>query len=248
MHDKEPLTLKDRLKPYYLGLSRLIFPRIFCPVCGERLTEGEICDKCMASLPKYRRCEGCGSFLHPTSYYCNTCSKMDKLCFKRNISAFPYEGEFCRSIVRLKYKDKKYLRYAFSQILAEQIRSEYADIAFELALPVPTPPLRLKQRGYNQVELYARLTAEELHIPFSDSALYTIRENPSLVGKKRTERLQAVKGAFAADEAQVKGKTVLLFDDVFTSGATLNACSKALKMAGAAEVYGAVLAGHWTLN
>jgi ComF family protein len=111
-----------------------------------------------------------------------------------------------------------------------------------LVTPVPLGLARFKERGYNQATLLARPIALYFGIPFSSKALKRMRETRSQVGLTVGERQQNMADAFVAKSKLVQGKTVLLVDDVATSGATLNACAKALLDAGASSVYGFTLA------
>lgn len=108
----------------------------------------------------------------------------------------------------------------------------------EVIVPLPLHPRRLAQRGYNQADLLGRALAHKAHIPCAVGAVARVRDTASQVGLSARERHDNVNGAFAVTAAWVVGKTVLLVDDVYTTGATLNACAEALRGAGAAAVYG----------
>jgi len=227
---------------------QLFFPQTHCAACGDALCEHLICADCLSRMEKLRRCPRCGSFLHKTSLYCETCSFIKKPYFDRVVSALPYEGALKMNIRRMKYGKKTYYRRPFAELLCELLAQEYADISFDLLLPVPVSEDKLKSRGYNQVDLFAKPAAQMLGLPYNSDALFLIKDIPSLVGKTRRERFELANNAFGADKEQVEGKTVLLIDDVFTTGATSQSCSKALKKAGAKAVYVATLAGHFTIN
>ena len=110
-------------------------------------------------------------------------------------------------------------------------------------VPVPLDPTRLRQRGYNQAELIARPLAHMLGIPFHSYLLVRTKPRPDKIRLTRRERWETVRGAYAAHKgAQVDKQRVLLVDDVLTTGATLDACSKALRKAGAARVVGLTVA------
>jgi ComF family protein len=107
---------------------------------------------------------------------------------------------------------------------------------------VPLGLVRFKERGYNQATLLARPIALYLNIPFSTKILFRTRETKTQVGLSIIERKENMEGAFTARHELVQGKNVLVVDDVATTGATLNACAKALMDEGASNVYGFSLA------
>lgn len=118
-------------------------------------------------------------------------------------------------------------------LLSEHVPRDTFDVV--VAVPVATP--RLRQRGYNQAEVIARQVSKELRVPYRQ-ALWRARTTQQ-VGKTRSERLAGVEGVFGT-RGNLRGKSVLLVDDVVTTGATLNACATALRVAGAAATWGAV--------
>jgi ComF family protein len=110
-------------------------------------------------------------------------------------------------------------------------------------VPVPLDRARYRERGYNQAELIAKPLARMLGIPFRSYLLVRTRPRPNHLRLTRRERWETVRGAYApCERAPVDKLRVLLVDDVFTTGATLDACSRALKGAGAARVVGLTVA------
>lgn len=131
------------------------------------------------------------------------------------------------------------------QILADHLRQDPALARFGRAdwvVPVPLHPFRVWWRGFNQSELLARPISEKLGIRYGNGLLRRVRNDPKQVGLSGRRRWENVRGAFAASNpAVVKGKTILLVDDVMTTGATLSECARVLKRAGAEKVYGLTL-------
>ena len=107
----------------------------------------------------------------------------------------------------------------------------------DVLIPVPLGKKRLKERGYNQVALVARPLAYQLGFSYEPNALKKTRETRSQVGLSVSQRSENVQDAYQADSRVVKGKSVLIMDDVATTGSTLSACTAALLSAGAQEVY-----------
>jgi ComF family protein len=112
----------------------------------------------------------------------------------------------------------------------------------DLVIPVPASLARLAERGYNQVSLLARPIGLGLELPYRPHALVKVRETRSQVGLSAKERQENVRGVFRADQQIVKGKSVLVVDDVTTTGSTLEECAQALVRVGARQVYGLTLA------
>jgi competence protein ComFC len=107
----------------------------------------------------------------------------------------------------------------------------------EISIPVPLGKKRLKERGYNQVSLVARPLAYQMKWIYMPEALWKTRETRSQVGLNVSQRHENVQNAYQADPRTVKGKPILIMDDVATTGSTLSACTEALLSAGAQEVY-----------
>lgn len=113
---------------------------------------------------------------------------------------------------------------------------------FELVVPVPLGRKRMQERGYNQVALIARPLSLALGLDYRPGALKRKRETVSQVGLSAMERRENMQNAFLADALVVRGKTVLVMDDVSTTGSTLSSCSEALLQAGAKDVFALTVA------
>jgi ComF family protein len=107
----------------------------------------------------------------------------------------------------------------------------------DLVVPTPLGPKRLKERGYNQVALVARPLAYELDLEYVPTAISKVRETRSQVGLTVSQRRENVSNAYQANPSAVKRKSILLMDDVSTTGSTISACTDALLSAGALDVY-----------
>lgn len=107
----------------------------------------------------------------------------------------------------------------------------------ETMMPVPLGKNRLKERGYNQVGLVARPLAYQLRLNYEPDALWKMRETRSQVGLTVSQRRENVQNAYQADQKIVKGKSILIMDDVATTGSTISACTEALLSANARDIY-----------
>lgn len=145
-----------------------------------------------------------------------------------------YKNPFKHAVVRLKHHRDHPLGDLLAQLVLESAQS--FSIPFDALVVVPLSAQKLAARGYNQVDLFARPLAGRLGVPYLPRALERTRETRSQVGLSGSERRQNLNRAFAADPAQVRGRRILLVDDVYTTGTTGNACARALRDAGAAAV------------
>lgn len=146
---------------------------------------------------------------------------------------FHYGGVVATAIQRLKFSKASYLCAVFGPFLREHLDA-FPEI--ELVIPVPLHPKRLVERGYNQAALLARSTTQGTRLPVEYDALKRIRKTFHQATLSRQERYANVENAFEATPRLVKGKSILLIDDVMTTGATVSACADALLFAEAQEV------------
>jgi ComF family protein len=140
----------------------------------------------------------------------------------------------------MKYRRNLGLGEALATQMVEFVKSLQWDI--DLLIPVPLGKKRLKERGYNQVALIARPLAYQTDIDYAPQVLWKARETRSQVGLNVSQRQKNVLDAYQADARRVARKSVLLMDDVSTTGSTISACTAALLSAGAREVYGITVA------
>ena len=127
----------------------------------------------------------------------------------------------------------------FGDVLAIQMANFVRSLqwSFDTIVPVPLGAKRLQERGYNQVALVARPLAYELRVVYEPSVLWKTRETRSQVGLNMLERRENVSKAYQAHPSALKRRSILLMDDVATTGSTISACTEALLSVGAREVY-----------
>lgn len=199
----------------------------WCTACQDNtLTiKHPLCEICGQSLPKAGRCPACTQ--QPPAY--------------RGLRSWAiFGGPLRHAIHRLKYEGDLALGEALARPMIELLKN----LAWKLDLVVPVPMSagRRAQRGYNQAALLAWPVALGCSVAYKAAALRKVRDTRSQVGLNINERHQNVSGAYAAEARWVQGRSVLVVDDVTTSGATLQSCTGALLEAGAAQVYGLTLA------
>jgi ComF family protein len=152
------------------------------------------------------------------------------------------EGTIRRAILELKYQGISSLAAPLGRLLYEY--TVVHPLPADIVVPVPLHGHRLRQRGFNQAALLARELGKLQHMPVAPGLLKRMRNSPSQAqAATADERRSNVRGAFQIAQADsVEGKRVLLIDDVCTTGATLDACARVLREAGAARVWGLTLA------
>jgi ComF family protein len=149
----------------------------------------------------------------------------------------------------MKYRGNR----AFGESLAMQMADYFRSLQWKVDMMIPAPlgKKRLQERGYNQVALVAEPLAYAVGVTYAPKALWKARETRSQVGLNVSDRQKNVHNAYQADVRAVKEKSIVLMDDVATTGSTISACTNALLVAGAREVYALTVAralAHHDLN
>lgn len=212
-------------------IAGLLFPAR-CHGC-DRIIQRDVflCDACLKTAERLENpCTGCGK----PEGECD-CGKNK---FTLNITApFAYSGSIVSAIYRFKFGGDRNVHACLAEYMAESVKEKFDGVGFDFVTCVPQTARRKRQRGYNQSALLAKSCAKLLGLPCKEALLKTrnTKDQHKLKAKERAENL---KGAFSVnDTSVVSGKTVLLCDDIKTTGATLNECRKTLLKAGAKEVY-----------
>lgn len=232
------------------GLIDLIFPpRCVCPLCGAAESRSSICARCLEKISEYRRepvCHKCGRYflLQPVinyiqagdgEAYCRDCLKSGRIFYMAR-SAGPYEGDLKGAVQRLKYSGRRDLAGHLSGMMFQSVENNRYYRKAQVIAPVPLSPGRLRQRGFNQAELLAFGLAGKMAVPVLP-LLRKVKETSPQTSLNRAGRKENLLGAFQlSDPAAVRGKTVLVVDDVITTGTTLNIVSETLVRGGAATV------------
>ncbi len=215
----------------------LLFPPL-CHLCGDNLIDDGFCTVC---LDGFRRVEGpvcsvCGMpFVHGvgTDHVCGECLTT-KRRFIMARSVFLYEGMALHALHLLKYSGRTELARPLGYILAKEMA---VPEGIDLVVPVPIHRDRLRQRGFNHALLLAREVARYHGLALDYTNLKKTRETPSQVGLKRDERRRNVRGAFSVERREVfRNRRILLVDDVYTTGATVNECAGVIERAGGSVV------------
>ena len=218
-------------------LDLVMPPRCF--LCGKLVEDQSgLCPACFAKIQFINQnvCPICGHphVLSENKGICTLCLNKHP-AFDKTQSAFYYDDFSKGLILPFKHTDRTDMT-SFLCLLLERVGKQIIDEA-DLIIPVPLHYKRLLARKYNQAALLAHHLAKKHHKAYAPLALKRIKNTETQGHKTAQQRAENVKNAFAISHPEtVKGKIVLLVDDVFTTGATLNACAKELKKAGAQKV------------
>jgi competence protein ComFC len=227
-------------------LLNTVFP-LTCLACKERLTkssvDGLICGKCWEKIRKNKPpfCHSCGRGLMGKDLHkslCPSCRKT-RFHFDRAFSPCVYDGVIKELIHAFKYRDKKYLGAPLSRLMTEFIKEFEIPVDFtDLIVPVPLHAGRLREREFNQAAVLAENIAQEFGKTASHGLLERTRATSTQTQLDTLTRLENVRGSFRVPpSADLRGKRVLLVDDVMTTGATSSEAALALKQAGAHVVF-----------
>lgn len=219
-------------------ILNLLFPH-HCIGCSKERTL--LCSACREGLPRLQPpyCHLCGQ---PTRQrgLCLRCQRAP-LKIDGIRSPFVFQGTIRNAIHSLKYRKLRALAVPLSELLWEHLMTETT--TYDILVPVPLHPARVRERGYNQSALLARELGKKAQLPTNEKALLRIKDSlPQAKARSADERMRNVMDAFACTGNEFSGLRVLLLDDVCTTGATLEACAIALKKAGASSVWGLTLA------
>ncbi|HEV2387603.1 MAG TPA: double zinc ribbon domain-containing protein [Candidatus Acidoferrales bacterium] len=228
------------------AMLSVLFPA-GCRVCEQPLVTASripICAECLDSLERLvpPLCQQCGRQFPQAeapagAWVCHACRRgLYRFDLARSFARYDRRAE--RVVTLLKYHAIAPLGAWLAARLEELVRAEPALGEVDFIVPVPLDQARLRQRGYNQAELIARPLAERLGLRLRPRLLRRLRPRPNKLKLSRRERWETVRGAFETEPGnQVDRARILLVDDVLTSGATLDACARALRSAGAAAVH-----------
>lgn len=225
------------------GLADLVFP----PVCVTCKRPGQlICDECAQAVEPVRRpfCERCGRPQVISGLaLCSICRAEKQPLLSLARAAALHTDPLRGMIHHFKYGHQPELAEPLVRyLLAAYAEAEWQQTRWiDLVIPVPMFAERQKKRGYNQAELLARHFCRQSKLHYAPAALKRVRFTQPQVGLNAQERQRNVEDAFVA-HPNLKGRKVLLIDDVYTTGATLRACAKVLLDAGVREVYALALA------
>jgi len=238
-------SLSESVPGFLRQAVRFLLP-VECAVCGSPLTDDPIphfCTGCwgtIASLP-HSRCARCARpFASPVAtayspnHVCQSCAERPP-SYSKAWTLYPYLSPLQDAICLFKYRGKVALAAPLARLMIDRLPPLDS---VDLIMPVPLHVQRLREREFNQSLLLADRIGAHLDTPVSFANLIRIAPSPAQTTLSRKGRLKNLRGAFALrDPGSIAGKRILLIDDVFTTGTTVNECAKTLRKAGSGNVF-----------
>jgi len=231
------------IREFIAEVSDTLFPPL-CLACSELLLGGRetiFCPDCLSQINflSGSRCPVCGEHFPDSpseNHICGHCLTHPPWFFSAR-AATTYDGRILKAIHRFKYGRKITIGRALAFFLAGYSFDDLDFSRFDAVMPVPLHLGRLRKRGFNQALILARGLGEKYGMTLDFRSLKRIRPTVTQTGLNRKERLENISGAFQVEYPErIHGKYLLLVDDVYTTGATVNECAKTLIRAGAKQV------------
>lgn len=189
-------------------------------MCG-RPVENDLCNKCKKELKKQE-------FIRIEDYTSN-----GDLFFSELMYLYAYDGIIRNLILKYKFQEKIYLYKIFLKNLKNNKKLYLFLKKYDIIIPVPISQKRMKQRGYNQSALLAQLISKDFNIIYDDTCLFKVKHTNPQSTLNKEERTKNVENVYSVkNQKKIINKNILLIDDIYTTGNTVNECSKVLKKAG----------------
>ena len=198
--------------------SKLLDLRVpqVCGICGK-LNEKSLCKKCEILLNKQ------------SAFEIQDYTENFEMNFDEHLYVFGYEGIIRKKMLDYKFNEKSYLYRTFSNYILQN--ESFCELLkkYDVIIPVPISNGRLRTRGYNQSFLIAKELSKNLNIKLVDNCLFKIKNIAPQSKLNKEERFQNIEGVYKLKNQNIlKDKNILIFDDIFTTGSTVNECSKIL--------------------
>ena len=211
-----------------------------CAVCDTILPFGTtgVCERCGRTLPYVEepRCFRCGQTVeNEEEEYCGDCRRREHL-FRRSFPVLQYIPPVSDAMAAMKYRGRAEYADFYGGLLADRYREVWQELNPDALVPVPVHPHRLRKRGYNQAERIAAAMSKRTGIPVREDLLIRVQDTKAQKKLSREERSLNLRAAFQAGEGTVP-PCVVLVDDIYTTGATVDACAEVLLRSGATHIY-----------
>lgn len=232
--------IKGQKEKWTEELLSLVYPRR-CPVChGIVVPKGEmICIPCRKRLRPISepRCKKCSKPLGKEEQeYCYDCAK-GKHCYEEGIALYPYDKVMQKSIAYFKFQNRREYARAYAEEIEKCLGERLLRWGADCFVPIPVHRKKQISRGFNQAELLAREVSRLLGVPVDADLLVRVRKTLPQKELNDEERRKNLINAFQIGKKGVKYKRIILVDDIYTTGSTVDACARVLKASGIQEVY-----------
>lgn len=235
------------MKKVIEGVLNLIYPHR-CPFCETILpinAELAVCNECKHTLPYIcePRCNICSKpVVSDMMDYCFDCSKNNH-SFIKGWALWLYNETVKKSIQRYKFFNKKSYGEIYANEVVKRFKGEIQEMDIDLIIPVPLYVKKQKTRGFNQSEVLAKHLSRMLNIPYDDRSLIRTTDTKPQKELANKERKENVKNIFKVlKKSNINDKTILIIDDIYTTGSTIDSCAKELLNNGAKHIYFLTLA------
>ena len=231
--------MANKIKDFFKKFVELLTPTgVTCVNCGKEIFKGSLCESCSKEFFKNdkHRCVRCS---RPTvscdDVVCEQCKKMGDTYYDKAFSPLVYTGVTLGLIRKYKYDERRDIGVFLSDFMVE----EYSSVPkVDLIIPVPMWGKKYQNRLYSTADELARLVSDKVGVEYCHDLVLKTRDTGTQTKLSGTERLENVKGSFRVKRrSYTKDKSILIIDDVFTTGATANEVARVLKGAGASKVY-----------
>ena len=216
-----------------------IFPKT-CPMCDKVIYPyQDICDACERKLEYVSepKCKKCGKPIRLMEQeYCMDCTKHVHY-YEQGIAACVYSEQVKKSIYKFKYHNRRGYSEFYGKAIAAKYQKQIQAWKADVLIPVPIHYKRYVKRGYNQSKLLAKQLSKQLNIPMDSSILQRSINTKPQKELNVKDRLKNLESAFKITENVVKYKQVIIVDDIYTTGSTIDACAKILMDAGVKKIF-----------
>ena len=209
-----------------------------CVFCGEICKKG-ICKSCSEKIDYIQEplCKKCGKPIHSQEgEFCFDCQRR-MLHYEQGRSLWLHKRPVSSSIYDFKYKNKRVYGEIYGREMAEQFNDLIRMWEIDVLIPVPLHRKRQRKRGYNQAEIIARELGKKLGIPVDMSVIIRERETTPQKELGQKNRRKNLKKAFRLTGKRLTGKNILLIDDIYTTGSTIDAMAEVLMKTGCEKIY-----------
>ena len=218
-----------------------IFYPFRCPLCQKIIVgpKQTVCGACRKKLKKIEepRCKKCG---RPVRVFeqenCPDCERANHF-YEEGMGIYLYEGDMRRAVHRMKFQNKRIYAKVFGEMMAEEIGAALSKWEIEAIVPVPMYRRKQRKRGYNQAELLARAIGQIWNIEVKKDWVIRKKDTAAQKDLEKKDRANNMKKAFAIRKNEVELKNILIVDDIYTTGSTVDAVADVLKKHGVQNVY-----------